>query len=172
MAKPRTPKTLGDQVTLLRGDFLLDVVPPVASTAPKRSATTAVATTAGTTGAAAASFAVITSTLAAIPAAAAALVAPANAATTSLRITPADAFAREERLLGRPGRQPRLFFLGQDGVTGADQMDDLGPVVILHRLWHRLDMSILIRQRANKTRVQEGVRVAHPLLSHLVIRVF
>ena len=33
-------------------------------------------------------------------------------------------------------------------------------------------MAILIRQRANRKRVQEGVGDSHPLLSHLVVRVF
>ena len=51
-------------------------------------------------------------------------------------------------------------------------MGDLGPVAILHRLQRRLDMAILIRQRANKTRVQEGVKDSHSVLSHLVILVF
>ena len=33
-------------------------------------------------------------------------------------------------------------------------------------------MAILIRQRANETRVQEGVRDFHPLLSRLIVHVF
>ena len=54
----------------------------------------------------------------------------------------------------------------------AGHTDYLSPVAILHRLQRHLDMAILIRQRANKTYVQEGVRDSHPLLSHLFVRVF
>ena len=137
-----------------------------------RSATAVVATTAGTTGAAAASSGAAASTLLAVSAAATALDAPATAATTSLRTSPTVAFARKKRLLERSGRPLRPLFLGQDGVPRADHTDDFGPVTILHRLQRPLDMAILIRQRANKTVVQEGVRGSHPLLSHLVVRVF
>ena len=98
--------------------------------------------------------------------------APATVATTSLHTSPAAAFARKKRLLGRPGRPLRALILGQGRVPRAYPMDDLGSVAILHRLQRRLDMIILIRQRANKTRVQEGVRNFHPLLSHLVVHVF
>ena len=54
----------------------------------------------------------------------------------------------------------------------ADHTNNFGPVAILHRLQRRLEMAIFIRQRANKTRAQEGVRDSHPLLSLLVVRAF
>ena len=173
MAKTRAPSILGGEVALLRGALFLDVAPPGKSpTATRRSKTAAAATTAGTTGAAAASSAAATSTLAAAPATATALGPPVTAATTSLRITSAADFARGERFLGRPGRPLWPLLLGQGGVPRADHMDDLGPVAIHRRLQSRLDTAILNRQHANKTCVQEGVRDSHPLLSHMVIRVF
>ena len=148
MANTPAPSTLGDEVVLLRGALLPDVVPPVASpTAARRSATAAVATAVGTTGAAVASSAAATSTLAVTNAAATALDSPATAATTSSRTTPAAASAREERLLGRPRR---LLPFGKGEVQRADHTDDLGPVAILHRLQCPFDMIIFIRHRANK----------------------
>ena len=57
-------------------------------------------------------------------------------------------------------------------VPRVNHTDDLDPVAILHCLQRRLDMAILIRQRAKAMRVQKGVRDSHPLVSHLVIRVF
>ena len=92
------------------------------------------------------------------PAAATALGAPATEVTTSLDTAPTAAFAQNERLLGRPGRSLRPLLLGQGGVPRADYMDDLDPVAIFHRLHRRLEMTIFVKQRANKTRVQEGVR--------------
>ena len=67
------------------------------------------------------------------------------------------------------GTTAATLLLGQGGVPRADYTNDLGPVAILHRPKRRLDMAIIIRQRANKTRVQEGVRDYHPFLIHLVI---
>ena len=163
MAKTRAPSILGDEVAILLGAFLPDVAPPVASsTAARRSAATAVATTAGTSGGAAISSAAGTSTLAAAPAAAMALGPTAITATTSSRTTPAAAFARAERLVGRPGRPLRPLLLGQGGSQRADHTDDLGPVEVLHHLQRRLDMAIFIMQRASKTRVQGGVRGSIP----------
>ena len=57
-------------------------------------------------------------------------------------------------------------------VPRVNHTDDLDPVAILHHLQRRLDMAILIRQRAKIMRVQKGVRDSHPPVSHLVIRVF
>ena len=173
MAKTRAPSIPGEEISLLCGALLPDGVPPAASpTAVKRSATTTVTTTAGTTGAAAAYSAAATSTLAAAPAAATALGVPATSFTTSSRTTPAAAFTRGKRLLGWPGRPLPPLLLGQGGLPHADDADDLGLVAILHGLQRCLGMVILIRQRANKTRVQEGVRDSQPLLSHLVVRIF
>ena len=149
------------------------MAPPVASlTAARRSATVAVATTAGTTGAAASSSAAATSTLVAAPAAATAMGALANAVTTLSRPTPTAVFARRERLLGQPGQLLRPLLLGQGGVPRADHTGDLDSVSILHPLQRCLNTDIPIRQRANKTRVHEGIRGSHPPLSHWVIHVF
>ena len=146
--------------------------PPAASpTAATRSAIAAVVITAGTSGAPTAYSAAATSTLAPAPAVATALGAPATAAMTSSRTTPAAAFARKERLLGRPGRPLRPFRLRKGGAHRTDHTDGLGPVVIIHRLQHCLDMAVLVRQRANKMCMQEGIRDSHPLLSNFVVRV-
>ena len=156
---------LGEEVPLLRGVLLPDVAPPV--TLPIvaiRFAIAAVAATAGTTGAAATSTAA-SSTLAAAHTTATALGALVTAATTSSLTSPAAASARKERLLGWPRRPLRPLLLGQGGVSRTGHTDNLCPVAIIRRLQHRLDMTILIRQRAKKTCMQEGVRDSHPLLN-------
>ena len=73
---------------------------------------------------------------------------------------------------GWPGRPLRLLLLGLGGVPPVDHTDDLDPVAILHCLQGRLDMTILIRHRGNKMRVQEGAIDSDLLLGHLINRDF